>query len=559
MRSVRHLAANRYLHAFLAAVIVGGAVLLYVAARPVEHQGRVSMLASPSARDASDSEFGAVVSLSMPALVELAQSPSLLAKASAEVPGSPPADQLADNITLELVPASGLARLTVRADTAEAAGALATLISAELIRANLLAPAATLRTLDTIPEVTEVKPDSTLALGLALAAAVAAGVAVLALSSLLRPAIGSRLRRALTAAGVERPVALIDSGPEGDVVSELGSLQRASTRPLRLVAVTAALEDEAERLTDVLVSAGVQVGDQEYGDDAPRHLRLRPPSALFVLVVARRVAVGTLSVSISALPEPNDLVAVVVKRAKVVTPALPYQAAPGQQTGSSHQAGSEFRPDQGFQRNPEPQQNFAQVPYPSSHNWYEQTNGTSGTAALNTDPFVAQPQPEVRPEHPSDQTDSDQPRSDLSREPESPGFPEPPRFPDFTAWPELGSVVSEPTSTPEHPEPEQSAPEQSEPERASRDPEAGGAESADTEHADAEHGESANTESADTESGDTESAETEPAETEHRKPERSGAGESESGVDDADQRPRPEPGEAAIAHPGPHAAWRSEG
>ena len=103
----------------LAAVAVGALVLLAVSLRGGESEGRLALLATPSTPDSG--QFGEVTSLATPAVVQLVRSPSVLDAAS-RAAGTTPA-QLSDAIAVELVPASGVARISVRADTADHASA----------------------------------------------------------------------------------------------------------------------------------------------------------------------------------------------------------------------------------------------------------------------------------------------------------------------------------------------------------------------------------------------------------------------------------------------------
>lgn len=219
-------------------LLVGLVVLLVTQLRGDEYEARVSLLATPAA--ASD-QFGEVVALSLPAVVEVARNPSVLAAAART--GTSAAD-LADGVAVELVPASGLARLTVRAPSAERAAKAATAIAGAVIAANLLAPAGTLRLLDERPDVTRVAPDRPLGVGLALAAAVVAGVAAAALWH-VRP--GDGVRAALAAAGIHQPVTTARAD-DPTLPERLKTLCAATTRQARVVAVVPALSKDATGL-----------------------------------------------------------------------------------------------------------------------------------------------------------------------------------------------------------------------------------------------------------------------------------------------------------------------
>jgi hypothetical protein len=213
-------------------LLVGLVVLLATQLRGDEYEARVGLLATPAG---AATQFGEVVALSLPAVVEVARSPTVLAAAKT----------LSADVAVELVPASGLARLTVRAPSAEQAGRAATAIARAVIAADLLAPAGTLRLLDERPDVTQVAPDRPLGVGLALAAAVVAGVAAAALRQ-VRP--GNGVRAALSSAGIHHPVTTAKAD-DPQLPDRLTALCAAAARPARVVAVVPALAKEAANLT----------------------------------------------------------------------------------------------------------------------------------------------------------------------------------------------------------------------------------------------------------------------------------------------------------------------
>jgi len=267
------------------ALLVGALVLIAGLTRGPEYQGRVSLLAAPAAADGAP--YGEVVSLALPALVELARSPSVLA-AAAPVSGYS-ADELAGHVSVELVPASGLARLSVRAPSAEQAGAAAMALGKAMIDADLLAPAGKLRTLDSRPEVVTVAPDVPLVGGLAMVAAVAAGLATTAVRRLTP---GGPVRRALAAAGVHRPVALVRE-EDPSAADRLAVLCRAAGRPVRVVPVTPSVTEVAAKL-----AAGLP---EESGEGA---------SVVAVTTGGRKQA--ELTATVAVLPAGAVLVAVVL-------------------------------------------------------------------------------------------------------------------------------------------------------------------------------------------------------------------------------------------------------
>ncbi|MGW4063167.1 hypothetical protein ACWEGE_33120 [Amycolatopsis sp. NPDC004747] len=279
----------RSVQSITVALVVGALVLLVGLTRAEEYQGRVSLLAGPAAADGAP--YGEVVSLALPALVELARSPSVL-QAAAPVSGYTP-DELAGHVSVELVPASGLARLSVRAPSAERAGATAMALGKAMIDADLLAPAGKLRTLDSRPEVLTVAPDVPLVAGLALVAAVAAGLATAALRRLTPLGAGpGPVRRALAAAGVHRPVAVLRE-EDPSAADRLAVLCRAAGRPVRVLPVTPSLTEAAAKL-----AAGLP---EESGEGA---------SVVAVTAGGRNQA--ELTATVGVLPSDAVLVAVVL-------------------------------------------------------------------------------------------------------------------------------------------------------------------------------------------------------------------------------------------------------
>jgi hypothetical protein len=317
--------------ALLAAVVVAGGALLLVNQRPPQFEARISLIAAPAfapapapegatkapapegatevpAPDGAAQEpmaigdFASVVSLGFPALSPLAHTPTVLSAAQAQVPGSPPADELSSLVTVELVPASAVARISVRADSAETAKGLARAIVNQLVQSNPLAPVAVLRPLDEQPDVRQTQPDWALGLGLALAAGAAAAVAVISLRSLLWPDTGQRVTRALTAAGVEHDVSAFGLG-DGDLYDRISLLARAADTPVRVLYTEPDLRDDVDKLTAGLGERGIALADERDGGG--------PTACLCVLRSSRDM--GMLSATVSALPDDYRLMGVIVK------------------------------------------------------------------------------------------------------------------------------------------------------------------------------------------------------------------------------------------------------
>ncbi|ONI80351.1 hypothetical protein ALI22I_44215 [Saccharothrix sp. ALI-22-I] len=242
------------------ALLVALAVLIAVEVGGEEHESRVGLLAVATAGDPAQlgqAQYGEVVALALPALVEVSRSPSVL-RGPAEELGTT-IDDLARRVSVELVPASGLARLSVRAPTADQAAQAATRIAQAVVDADLLTPAARLRILDR-PETTRIAPDRPLASGLALVAGVIAGLAAYAVGHLRRTRPGDQVRAALTAGGVRHPVAVLPDDDPG-LAQRLTVLCEASARPARVVAVVPELTERAEALAAELPDKTGEPGD----------------------------------------------------------------------------------------------------------------------------------------------------------------------------------------------------------------------------------------------------------------------------------------------------------
>jgi hypothetical protein len=154
---------------------------------------------------------------------------------------------------------------------------------------DLMVPAGALRLLDDRPDVTRVAPDRPLGAGLALVAAVVAGVGVGAAGRLRRSSVAA----ALAAAGVRRPVSVFHMD-DPDTPARCGALCAASAKPARVVAVTPELSTQAEELADRLPD---KTGEPADGSS---------------VVVLARVGGPDLAAAVSVLPADAVLVAVVL-------------------------------------------------------------------------------------------------------------------------------------------------------------------------------------------------------------------------------------------------------
>ena len=251
VHKVLSLAGRPVVAGFLAALLVGVLVLLVTALRGDRYEARVGLLAEPVAPGTGTvPQYGEVVSLTLPALVELARSPSGV-RAAAATTDLPPED-LTEGVSVELVPASGLARLAVTGPSAEQSGAAVIAIARAMIDADLLAPAGALRLLDAQPDVVQVAPDRPLGIGLALAAAAVAGVSAGALRQLHGGRRGnSAVRAALAVAGVRQPVTTLTAA-DPDLAGRLRTLCDAADRPIRVIPAAPELAATAEALAEQL-------------------------------------------------------------------------------------------------------------------------------------------------------------------------------------------------------------------------------------------------------------------------------------------------------------------
>lgn len=272
MHAMMYIRSRPLAFAIVAGILVAAAIMLVAITRPTEYTARVGLLAAPGAEvpeSPNATDFPAVVSLSMAAVVEAAHSPSVVAKASSVTNGALSPQQVFDAVSVELVPGSGLARVTVMASSPIVAADVASSIGNDLVGQNLFGPAGGLRLLDNRPDVRELQPDMAMSGGLALAAGVTAAVAIFGLMTLVRPSDRKRIERALGAAGIRNPVAIVDGGDPTDVVREIERIAKASGQPLRVIPLTKSTERDAEKLALELDLAGVRVAEDDRAYNSP--------------------------------------------------------------------------------------------------------------------------------------------------------------------------------------------------------------------------------------------------------------------------------------------------
>jgi capsular polysaccharide biosynthesis protein len=287
--------------AVLIPILVSTVTWVVAIQRPIEYAARVNLLAAPApgADSTTLGQFPGVASQSLPAIIDVAHSRTVLAKASGGVDGSPAPEQLSNSVVIDVVPNSLLTRITVRGPSPEVARRIVLSIAAEVIAKDLLSPIGELRLVDDEPSVAKVAPDNLLAAGLALAAGAAAMVAVLTMYALIRPSRRQQVRRALATAGISHPVALVDRRQSG-AIGEIEVLSAASARPVRVVALTPSTATDVAGVSTALASAGVLLADD------------RSDEAVSIVGVASDTAVEKLTGAIAALPEQAHLIAVLL-------------------------------------------------------------------------------------------------------------------------------------------------------------------------------------------------------------------------------------------------------
>lgn len=236
------------------------AVVLLVASRPDEYVARVGLVATPVASSGENApEYGSVVSLAMPAIPQLAVSTPVLAEVSRSVPGMT-RSALESSVAVEIVPASGVAQISVTAERPQVARAIVDAVVQEVQRNDILAPVAELRLLgDVMEDPRPTAPDPLLGTGLAILAAAVVGVLAVAAMQVLRPVLlttsdverlvrsetGERfllvedrsarsdpdllLSRVLRAAPAVRDVAVLDGEADAGLVADLRARLRAAT------------------------------------------------------------------------------------------------------------------------------------------------------------------------------------------------------------------------------------------------------------------------------------------------------------------------------------------
>jgi hypothetical protein len=291
----------------LCGLIVGAVVVALLLNRPAVYAAQYSLIARPAtATDEnpnSAEQFGEIVALGLPALPDLAVSPSVLAIAAAAVPDGPTVDELGSQVEVTLVPGAGVAKLTVRADDPDVAGRLATAMVGALVTTDILQPAARLEPLDDEPQVVRVDTSIPTVGGIGLVAAVVVGAAAYAALRRIRPP-GTDVHEVHTAMSrAGRPTVAILDGRDPALTDRLCALQRAGGLPLRIITIGPGQTDRADALRTSVGGRGVQLSSASTNS---------APTSVVAVFDARSTRPDELTAVAAALPERSAMLAVVM-------------------------------------------------------------------------------------------------------------------------------------------------------------------------------------------------------------------------------------------------------
>jgi len=293
--------------ASICGLAIGAVVVALLLNRPAVFAAQNSLIARPAAVDADNpdaaDQFGEVVALGLPALPDLATSPTVLEAAARAVPGGPTADELGSQVEVTLVPGAGVAKLTVRANDPEVAGQLATALIDELVATDILQPAARLEPLDAEPQVVRVDTSIPTVGGIGLVTAVVVGAAAFAALRRIRsPGTDvHEVHTAMSRAG--RPTVAILDGNDPALTDRLCALQRAGGLPLRIITIGPGQIDKADALRTAIGGRGVQLSS------ASTH---SAPTSVVAVFDSRSTRPDELTAVAAALPERSAMLAVVL-------------------------------------------------------------------------------------------------------------------------------------------------------------------------------------------------------------------------------------------------------
>ena len=246
MSSLRHWwRSSRWvvLIALTAGCAAFGAVGAYGVTRPAEFQARFTLVAASTGRTTgSGTDLESLTTLVLPSLTEILRSPEVLSQVSRDVPSAGRPSELFSEVATEVIPNSGVARVTVTARDPGQARAVAASLAAEVTRLQLLAPAGVFRVFGP-GSAAQTAPDTRLALGFSLATGVVVAVLAGGLVALRNRALSSQRQVSSALGDSSIPVFVLDGGRRAESPDPLQSLVRQG----RLVPVGPAAKDVTDR------------------------------------------------------------------------------------------------------------------------------------------------------------------------------------------------------------------------------------------------------------------------------------------------------------------------
>jgi capsular polysaccharide biosynthesis protein len=232
----------------VAAVTCGG-VFAYSQTRAPDYAATVSLLAVPEPHNATrGTDLSAQVALTLPGLSEIVRSRQVLDAVIHSNPRAPSLTELQNSISVQLVPASGFARITVIRSDSTSAAHIASAVATAVGKLDLLRPFGYFRLFDAkSPIVKKVGPTATRSAGFALASAVFAAIlAAFILTTRPRRRLTSRYQ--IMSAARDPYLAIIDYKPSNRLDPLLDRL--ASWRRITIVGAGADAESFARHLQE---------------------------------------------------------------------------------------------------------------------------------------------------------------------------------------------------------------------------------------------------------------------------------------------------------------------
>lgn len=293
----------------VAGLVVAGLISAATLLQAPEYEGRVGLIAVPTPdvplppnSQSNTASFGEVVSLALPALSELATTPSALEATAQAVPGAPPPEQIGEDVVVEQLPGSGVVRLSVSGDTPEQAAALTMALAREVAATDKLAPIARLELLDDQATVIQTAPDATFGVALALVAGIVAGSVIIVFLMPYRPrrSAGETVLAAVKEAG--RPPVAVLHGDDPLLGHRVAALQQAAARPIRIVPLGPELDERAEQLRGNLAEASTPMSSNGMSNSA----------AILGVADRKHTTTDEIVATVEALPSRAKLVAVVL-------------------------------------------------------------------------------------------------------------------------------------------------------------------------------------------------------------------------------------------------------